>query len=90
MAVLQKSLEDMTVFLVDKVDEKGLCYNEHQREYMIPMRCGILTLRQGNVLRAEPYNPHRFFLLANLVLTNSFTVTTSSLTFRNRRGTGHI
>lgn len=32
MAVLQKSLEDMTVFLVDKVDEKGLCYNEHQRE----------------------------------------------------------
>lgn len=24
------------------------------------MRCGILTLRQGNVLRAEPYNPHWF------------------------------
>lgn len=24
------------------------------------MRCGILTLRQGNVLRAEPYNLHQF------------------------------
>lgn len=27
---------------------------------LISMRCGILTLRQGNVLRAEPSNPHRF------------------------------
>ncbi|WJZ95750.1 hypothetical protein VitviT2T_014493 [Vitis vinifera] len=31
------------------------------------MRCGILTLRQGNVLRAEPYNPHR--LVVDQLLT---------------------
>lgn len=29
---------------------------------LISMRCGILTLRQGNVLRAEPSNPCKTIL----------------------------
>lgn len=58
----------------------------------ISMRCGILTLRQGNFGQNRQIPTG---LQDHFVLTNSFrhpvtTSSASSLTFRNWRGTGHI